>query len=351
MKKGKTLLVLTPGFPIDESDSTCLPAQQEFLKALYNLYPDLTIMVVAFQYPYTRKTYNWNGITVIPFYGRNRGNIYRRILWWQIWKTILQLTRQYHVVGFLSFWLGECALLGKKLSLKTGIKTLVWLLGQDAKKGNKYVRKISPQAGELIAISDFISTNFQMHYGITPKHIIPIGISPDGFPKEAAEGVIDIMGAGSLIPLKQFDVFIDVIQSLVPNHPKLKVILCGDGPEKEKLQSRIVRDNLQKNIQLLGEVPHVEVLKWMKSATVFLHTSSYEGFGGVCLEALHAGAVVVSTVQPMNNIIERFHVISKKADLVPFIDGLLRLNPARKSVSPYLAKDAAKKIMNLFMEA
>ena len=33
-KDKKTLVILTPGFPKDEADSTCLPMQQQLIRAL-----------------------------------------------------------------------------------------------------------------------------------------------------------------------------------------------------------------------------------------------------------------------------------------------------------------------------
>jgi len=42
---------------------------------------------------------------------------------------------------------------------------------------------------------------------------------------------------------------------------------------------------------------HPELLEWMQRGKVFLHPSSYEGFGIVCIEALCSGAEVISFVK------------------------------------------------------
>ena len=52
-----TIIILTPGFPASVADSTCLPMQQHFVKTLKQLYPDLNIIVLSFQYPYVVRTY------------------------------------------------------------------------------------------------------------------------------------------------------------------------------------------------------------------------------------------------------------------------------------------------------
>jgi len=63
---------------------------------------------------------------------------------------------------------------------------------------------------------------------------------------------------------------------------------------------------------MTGELPYSEVLKLMQRAKVFLHPSSYEGFGCVCLEALHAGARVISFCKPMNAQITHWHIVKDK---------------------------------------
>ena len=68
--KNDTLVILTPGFPKSEADTTCLPMQQSLIKCLKEKYPQLNIIVLSFQYPYHKKTYNWFDITITSFDGK-----------------------------------------------------------------------------------------------------------------------------------------------------------------------------------------------------------------------------------------------------------------------------------------
>ena len=90
------------------------------------------------------------------------------------------------------------------------------------------------------------------------------------------------------------------------------MLLVGKGPEKEKLQSLISKFKLESSVTMTGELPYNEVLQRMQRAKVFLHPSSYEGFGCVCLEALHAGAHVISFCKPMNMQITHWHIVKDK---------------------------------------
>ena len=67
----KHILFLTPGFPKDENDFNCIPPFQNFLEKFITEYPSIKISVLAFQYPYQNKHYEWNRINVIPLKGEN----------------------------------------------------------------------------------------------------------------------------------------------------------------------------------------------------------------------------------------------------------------------------------------
>ncbi|MGZ8553389.1 MAG: glycosyltransferase, partial [Chitinophagaceae bacterium] len=309
MKDEKTLVILTPGFAKDEADSTCLPMQQQLLRALKESDPKLNIIILSFQYPYHTKKYDWFDITVIPFNGRNKGGLPRLLLRKKISATLKKIHSSTPITGLLSFWYGECAAVGKQFADTYAIKHFCWLLGQDAKKDNKYPKQIRLGSTELIALSDFLQTEFEKNHGIKPHYIIPPGLNTGLFSAGTKEKDIDIIGVGSLLPLKQYDIFVDVIAEIKKQIPGIKVLLTGDGPEKQKLQTLIEDRGLNSNVTLTGSLPHLGVLQLMERTKVFLHTSSYEGFGVVALEALYAGCHVISFNRPMNEEIENWHIV------------------------------------------
>ncbi|HEY6064265.1 MAG TPA: hypothetical protein VIV35_11685, partial [Chitinophagaceae bacterium] len=105
----KTFIILTPGFPKDEADSTCLPLQQSFIRSLKDLYPQSEIVILSFQHPYHKIKYKWFDMTVIPFSGRNKGGLTRLILRKKINATLNELHQTKKITGLLSFWCNECA--------------------------------------------------------------------------------------------------------------------------------------------------------------------------------------------------------------------------------------------------
>lgn len=346
----QTLIILSPGFPENEADTTCLPPKQVFVKSLNKNFPSLNILILSFQYPYTNIIYKWNGNTVIPFNGKKFSGKFKRVfLWIRIWKTRKLLKNENNIIGIYSFWLGECAFIGKWFAKFHQLKHYCWISGQDAKKNNGYVRLMKPKPNELVAMSDFLEEEFYRNYQIKPEHVIPIGIEPTMFSNTATEKDIDLIGAGSLIPLKQYDVFIDVVKNISIKLPSVKAMICGKGEEEKKLQSLINSLQLQKNILLAGEKSHPEILSLMQRSKILLHTSFYEGFGSVCIEALYAGAHVISFTKPMNAEIPHWHVVGNKESMVAkAIELLTDTELSYNSITPYLMDDTAKAVMKLF---
>jgi len=351
-KDEKTLVILTPGFAKDEADSTCLPLQQQLLIALQEINPLLNIIVLSFQYPFRTEKYPWFNTTVIPFDGRSKGGIPRLLLRRKLMACLEKIHGETPITGLLSFWYGECAAVGKLFAGKHGLKHFCWILGQDAKKENKYPRRSQLPAGELIALSDFLRSEFEKNHGLSPSHVIPAGINTRLFDSSIKTKDIDIIGTGSLIRLKQYDLFLEVVAEIKKQMPGIRSVLVGKGPEKESLLLLITKLGLQSNVILAGELPYTEVLDYMQRAKIFLHPSSFEGFSGACLEALYAGAHVISFCKAMDLEIEQWHIVKSKIEMREKAMTILAAVPARnKKVLLYTIEDVAKKMTGLLLQS
>jgi glycosyltransferase involved in cell wall biosynthesis len=342
-----TLLILTPGFPSDESDTTCLPAHQCFVRALNTVFPDLELVIVAFQYPYRSGRYTWHGNTVIAFNGKLIPKWRRPLFWIKSWLRLNAMNPQ-GMIGVLSFWCLEEALVAKFFSNHHRLAHLSWLCGQDARLNNRYFKLVRPKAQQLVAMSPFLADETEKNFGVRPAYIIPNAIDPAEYAPASGERTIDILGVGSLIALKQYTVFVEVVAELVKKNPSLKAVLCGAGPEREKLERMIGDLGLKGNLSLQGECPRAEVLSYMQRAKILLHPSTYEGYSTVCLEALYAGCYVVSFILPEKRDISHWHGVADRAEMTAKCETILSEETDFAPVLVHDMHDSARAMLKLF---
>ena len=219
-------------------------------------------------------------------------------------------------------------------------------MGQDVKKTNKYVKKIRPEPSSIIAISDFSREEFSKNHLIMPGHVIPLGVTAISY--SGLERNIDLLAVGSLVPLKQFDVFIELVNRIKKYYPRLNAFICGKGPEEEKLIKLVDHYKLNENITFTGELPHSKILEMMSRTKVFVHPSSFEGFSGVCLEALHSGAYVVSFIQPMKHDIANWFVVDSLQKMEERVIAILENKPENYPVNAYPVDISVTTIANLY---
>src|SRR6267142_134056 len=104
-ERRKVIVLLVPGFPASEAETDCLPAVQNFVKAVASRNPDVAVHVVSFQYPFEQSGYDWNGVTVHALAGRNKRFPIRFRTWLQAAWRVRRLVNAHHVIALHSFWL------------------------------------------------------------------------------------------------------------------------------------------------------------------------------------------------------------------------------------------------------
>jgi glycosyltransferase involved in cell wall biosynthesis len=110
----------------------------------------------------------------------------------------------------------------------------------------------------------------------------------------------------------------------------------------------IAARSLQGNIQLLGDVPHAEVLSMMQSAKIFLHPSAYEGFSTACNEALYAGAQVIAFCKPMNKNFDHLHIVSSAGEMTATARDILFKNKTHDRILTYSIAETCARILQLY---
>jgi glycosyltransferase involved in cell wall biosynthesis len=105
-----------------------------------------------------------------------------------------------------------------------------------------------------------------------------------------------VVAAGRLDRQKGHDVLLQAVAEVRASGLDLGVVILGEGPEREALETLVRRLGLSDRALLPGRIgaPH----RVYRLATIFAHPSRWEGFGMSLLEAMAVGAPVIATSCP-----------------------------------------------------
>lgn len=334
------VLWISPGFASDEEDDSCIPPLQLLALALKNEKQDISILTLA--YPYKSSPYLWNGIQIIPGYGWN-GQWFRWINWIRTVCHASRLHRERKIDVIHSFWLGPAWIIGRFLAWRWQIPHVTTLMGQDTLSTNHYIKFLHKRQTEtLVTLSNVHRRYFEKAIGISDIRVIGWGLVQKEIPLTLSSSrPIDILGCGSLIPVKNWPLWIDVVGKIILKFPTLQAEIIGAGPEWMRLEQQIVTAGLQNNIRLQGKLSRVQSLQKMQQSKILLHTSNFESFGMVLLEAVSNGCRVIST--PVGIAPEIGTCGSEPDELVALVLKCLEQAPeVNRQVVPIIDETAAK---------
>jgi 1,2-diacylglycerol 3-alpha-glucosyltransferase len=292
----KHIVLLMPGFASNEEDTTCVPYLQNYVKSYSRVHGDDRLTIITFQYPFTRSAYSWNNIDVHSIGGSNSKFPFKILTWKKVVIAFKKIQSVQPVTTIHSFWLNECTLVGKYLSKKYKINFLATAMGQDCSTENRYLRLLNINDIYTVGLSHFLESRLLENAGKQVDAIIPFGL-PDDIPNaQQQQRTIDILGVGSLVPVKNYSLFLKIIRNLKAEFPSLNIEIIGNQPDPKELKGlqRLIKEfHLESNVVLTGQVEPMEVLDHMQRSKILLHTSSFEGQALVFSEALSCGMTVV----------------------------------------------------------
>ena len=123
---------------------------------------------------------------------------------------------------------------------------------------------------------------------------IPNDLPSPGAYDKREKTLLDI---GRLIPSKNHQMLIKVFAKFYKNFSEYRLLIFGDGPEKNKLQKLITELHLQEKVVLKGFSD--SIYEELKKGGIYVSTSITEGISNSLLEALAMGIPTVATDCPV----------------------------------------------------
>ncbi len=167
---------------------------------------------------------------------------------------------------------------------------------------SRIVTVCQPFRQQLVARGIPASRILVIHNAISPDWMRPKGDSEsspaDGLPEQCrkrtpAEKVVLAIGR-----LSKEKAFSDLLRAMIearnlsPDMP-IRLLIAGEGPERESLERQIQENQLQDRASLLGYVP--DLRPFYRTADAVVISSTSEGEPNVLLEAMAAGVPTIAT--------------------------------------------------------
>ena len=166
-------------------------------------------------------------------------------------------------------------------------------------------------------LANYIACVSKTSYKYYPKilkilrgnHVLSVQNGVDTERIEAVSEVYDktgkpftMMYVARLVPLKRHYILLDALRKL----PDVRLEFIGTGPLQEELEAKISEYGLESQVEFKGLLPREEVYRQLKSANLYVSTSSYEGLPIGVLEAMGCSTpCLVTDIEQHQEIADR----------------------------------------------
>lgn len=154
-----------------------------------------------------------------------------------------------------------------------------------------------------------------VYNGVTPKELTP----------KKVKSPIILGNLARLVEQKGHSKLIEVARILNNKGLDFQMLIAGDGPLKESLESMITKYGLSDKVKLIG---HVESVSFFEKVDLFVFTSYFEGSANALIESLQHGTPAVAfDISSNSEVVKNAH------------EGFL--------ITPFDCNDMAEKIIQL----
>lgn len=126
--------------------------------------------------------------------------------------------------------------------------------------------------------------------------VIPNPIPSRAFVTQSADSSLPqvfISAMGRLVYVKGFDILIEAYSTIAARYPHIKLVILGEGPDREQLRDIAAKFRVSDSVHLLGH--RTDPFSVLGRALLFVQSSRYEGFPNALAEAMSIGLPVVAS--------------------------------------------------------
>ncbi len=161
--------------------------------------------------------------------------------------------------------------------------------------------------------------------------------------------------AGRLTSQKGIFDLIDITSRIIKDEKNFRIIILGEGPDKDKFIKKIKDNNLTKNIIIKGFVSEKEKYELLLESKFFFFPSYEEGWGISLAEALYSKCICFCYELPhYREIFSEFPIYIKKGDKKMFyakfikFDKKINLEKQKEFIGKYDFKQVIRNLESQF---
>lgn len=185
-------------------------------------------------------------------------------------------------------------------------RRLRWLLRPKRAVHRALYRTLADRVAGVIAVSEETATSFRQTVGYRGDglHVVPNGVDVERYPapvdRNTVRGALGIGPEDRVLTMvgtfkrqKGHRYLVEAVAAIAATHPRLRVLLVGDGELREPTRRQVEDAGLGERIHLLGSRRDVPQL--LAASDAFVLPSLWEGLPIALIEAMATGLPVVAT--------------------------------------------------------
>jgi 1,2-diacylglycerol 3-alpha-glucosyltransferase len=167
-----------------------------------------------------------------------------------------------------------------------------------------WLKEFMQRCQHIVIPSESMKEILVNRYGLRDMFtVIPTGIKlepyrlADGKALRTREGWQDdkvLVSTGRLATEKNWPTLLQAARKVHRDHPDMRLVIIGDGPEKSELQELAAELGIAERVTFTGELLFADIPAYLKAADLFMFASVTETQGLVTMEAMAAGLPVVA---------------------------------------------------------
>lgn len=175
-------------------------------------------------------------------------------------------------------------------------------------------RRVWGAASSVVALSEHLKSLAQKTTPLLPMQVIHNGIDVERFHPGEAREPTTLLYVGRLIERKGLFYLLEAFDRLRDDHPDLRLVLVGDGPDRRLLETYCHTHGLENDVEMTGRLGREELIPLYRRASIFVMPSLEEALSNAVLEAMACGLPIVTTPTGARELLDDNGLIVERAD-------------------------------------